>query len=234
MQTILKNNQERAKIAIIVLGAIILVQIIGIIFYFFQYNLLEKAENFGISDEEADSNDNRVAIINYIYIFLLIVSAVTFILWFRRAYYNLGLKISYLKFTDGWAAGSWFVPIVSLYRPFQIMRELFEETAILFKKARFKSDLNTNLVIGWWTLWLIGNFSAQFTNYLPSETIEDLKTQTIALILSNFVEIASALMAILVIKNYNDHEEHLVTLNEVKDEDYSPFESIKDDFNRID
>ncbi len=55
-------------------------------------------------------------------------------MWFRRAYFNLHQKVSYLSHSEGWAAGSWFVPIVNLYRPYQIMKEIYVETKELFTK----------------------------------------------------------------------------------------------------
>lgn len=60
---------------------------------------------------------------------LLIVLCVTCIMWFRRAYHNpYKIGISYLSYSEGWAAGAWFVPFMNLVRPFTIMKEIWNKT----------------------------------------------------------------------------------------------------------
>ncbi|TRX16514.1 DUF4328 domain-containing protein [Flavobacterium franklandianum] len=92
----------------------------------FQYDLLKMTENGGeISAESVTSNDNREQAIGIIQIVVFILSAITFIQWFRLAYFNLHLRVNRLSYSDGWAAGCWFMPIVNLFRPYQIMKKLF-------------------------------------------------------------------------------------------------------------
>lgn len=66
--------------------------------------------------------------INAIAIVIYVISCITFIQWFRRAYYNLGQIAKNLSYEEGWAAGSWFVPILNYFRPYQIMKELYKKT----------------------------------------------------------------------------------------------------------
>jgi len=84
--------------------------------------------------EAAESNDLRQLVIAIISMVVALISAVTFIMWFRRAYFNLHSRVSKLSFTEGWAAGAWFVPIVNLGRPLNIMQELYNKTAALLKE----------------------------------------------------------------------------------------------------
>jgi Domain of unknown function (DUF4328) len=49
-----------------------------------------------------------------------------FLVWFHRAYTNLhALRTEALRFRAGWAVGGWFVPILNLVRPKQVMNDIW-------------------------------------------------------------------------------------------------------------
>jgi len=146
-----------------------------------------------------------------IYFIAYLISGVTFILWFRRAYFNLHQKVNYLQFSEGWAAGSWFVPIVNLYRPYRIMKEIYIETKELFTKNGLseKVDYSTNSLGWWWTLWIISAFIGQFIFRFAlksADTIDNLITTTVANIFLGILGIPLALITIKVIKDYSKVE----------------------------
>jgi hypothetical protein len=218
---ILKPNEQRAKNAISLIWIILVLEIVSLISGYFQYELLQTIANGReISIEEANSNDTREQIVAIIYMIAFVISAVTFILWFRRAYSNLHLKVNHLSQTEGWAAGSWFVPIINLYRPYQIMKELYEETKILITKEGLtvSENFSTNSLGFWWALWIASNIIGQFVfRYsMNAETIDELTTSTIASMVSNIVGIPLALITVKVIKDYSKVEP---LLNEIKDEE---------------
>ena len=114
----LKPNGQRAKTAITMIWVVLILEIISLISGYLQYDLLQILANGGdVSMEAADSNDLREQAISIVYLITFVISGVTFIQWFRRAYFNLHSKVNHLSHTEGWAAGSWFVPIINLYRP---------------------------------------------------------------------------------------------------------------------
>ncbi|WP_263008871.1 DUF4328 domain-containing protein [Chryseobacterium suipulveris] len=122
----LRPNEQRAKNAIILIWIILGLEIISLISGFSQYSLLQSAVNGSeISEAAADSNDNRESLIGIVFILTCIVSVVTFIMWFRRAYFNLHQMIRNLSHDESWAAGSWFVPILNLFRHVSIMKEMY-------------------------------------------------------------------------------------------------------------
>ena len=217
----LRPNGQRAKNAITLIWIVLALEIISLISGYFQYNLLQTVANGGeISMETATANDTRVQMIGIIYLIAYVISAITFIQWFRRAYFNLHLRVNHLSHTEGWAAGSWFVPIVSLYRPYQIMKELYQETKELLIKKGF--SVNDNFTAGslgwWWTLWIINNLIGQFVfRYsMKAESIDELTTSTIASMVANIIGIPLALITVKVIKDYSNVEP---LLNEIKDEE---------------
>jgi len=82
--------------------------------------------------------DGTVSIFNLI---VLIVTVIVFLICQHRAYNNLPpLGVPRPDFSSGWVVGSWFVPFLNLFRPYQIM-----------KYIRDKSDPEAvNLEIGYY------------------------------------------------------------------------------------
>jgi len=215
----LKPNAQRAKIAIGLIWLVLVFEIISLISEYFQYVLLQNvAGGKHVSMEMATANDNRQQIIAIFYMIVYIISGITFILWFRRAYFNLHTKKSNLSYTDGWAAGCWFVPVVNLYRPYQIMKELYRETDNLFSKKNYNypKPLNSNILGLWWALFLINGFIGQFVfRYsLHADTVDQLIVSTVASMLSSIVGIPLALFTVKVIKDYSNTEPLLFELTD--------------------
>ncbi|MDQ3073123.1 MAG: DUF4328 domain-containing protein [Bacteroidota bacterium] len=219
----LRPNAQRAKNAITLIWILMVLDIISLISGYFQHDLLHTAANGGeISMETANANDIRERVIGIVYAVIYIITAVTFIQWFRRAYFNLHQKVSHLRHNEGWAAGSWFVPIINLYRPYQIMRELYEETEefLTEKRISFNPNFNTNYLGWWWTLWIISGIAGHVVLKLSlrAESIDELIIATDSSMISNIISIPLALIAVKVIKDYSNVEP---LLNEIKDEEES-------------
>jgi hypothetical protein len=207
----LRPNAQRAEIAITLIWIVLAMEVISLISGYLQYDLLQTVANGGeISMDTANANDTREQIIAIIYLIVYLVSIITFIRWFRRAYFNLHQKITYLLHSEGWAAGSWFVPIINLYRPYQIMKELYNETKELLTKKgiSFNQNFNSRSIGWWWTLWimsgLIGQFIFRYST--KAESIDELITGTVAGIISNIVAVPLALITIKIIKDYSEVE----------------------------
>ena len=67
-----------------------------------------------------------VEIISKLKIIIIILCAITFIQWFRRAYHNIQLfKGHKFRFSEGWASGSSFVHLATWFFPFIIMKDLW-------------------------------------------------------------------------------------------------------------
>jgi hypothetical protein len=208
---LLRPNEQRAKNAITLIWIVLAIEIISLISGYFQYDLLQSASNGEeISMEFATANDTREQVVGIVYIIAYLISAVTFIQWFRRAYFNLHLRADVLSYTEGWAAGSWFVPIITLYRPYQIMKELYHETKLLLIKNGLEKGVNLSLgAVGWWwTFWILNNFIGQFVfRYsMKAETIDQLINSTFASMIGDIAGIPLALFTIKVIRDYANIE----------------------------
>lgn len=224
----LRQNDQRAKIAIMVIWMVMAIEILTVISGYLQYNLIQKVANGGeITLDEANLNDRREQLIAIVHLILLVICGITFIQWFRRAYFNLHLKVKNLLHSEGWAAGAWFVPFLNLYRPFQIMREIYEETKKLLIKNGIKVDENfsTNAVGWWWGLYLTSNFLGNISYRLSKNatTVDALNTSTVFHIIVSLLGIPVAILATKVIRDYSRIEP---LLHELEDkEEAIPFET---------
>ncbi len=88
-----------------------------------------------------------------------LLAAAMFIPWFAMAYSNLRrLGVQRLRWSNGWAVGAWFVPILSLFRPKQIANDIWRgsEAGIDVSSERWRSGPVSPIVHWWWGLFLAG------------------------------------------------------------------------------
>ncbi|MEN8187907.1 MAG: DUF4328 domain-containing protein [Bacteroidota bacterium] len=206
----IRPNKKRAEIAQALIWLVMLLEIISMISSYFQYDLLLalQRDEF-VSNQIIDSNDIRESVIAILYMIVYVVSAITFIQWFRRAYYNMNIRTRTVH-SDGWAAGSWFVPIISLYRPYQIMKEMCTETSKLIKTKAGNSTNDSTVIIGiWWTLWIISNYVGQYVmrSAFKAETVENFLNSTIGDMIQSAIGIPLAIITVMIIKSYSAKEE---------------------------
>jgi hypothetical protein len=162
-----------------------------------------------IADDILEQNDVREQLIMLVTFIVNIISAVTFIQWFRRAYFNLHSLVPNLTFTEGWAARSWFVPMISFFRPFQIMVELYNKTIEKLEERKLIENQNFDISFLklWWALWiLVFVIDLKRLVISRSDMIDSLKQNTIIDMFQCLVYIPLSLLTIKVIKEYSNFE----------------------------
>ena len=128
-------------------------------------------------------------------------------MWIHRAHRNLpSLGVSGLRYSPGWAVGGFFVPILNLFRPFQVTTEIWKASDPIpdvNDSLAWQSAPTSPLVIFWWVLFLlsgfIGNIVLQIS--LQAETWSEILTASWLTFAMDFVYIPAAILAILVIRN---------------------------------
>jgi len=199
------DNSDRAKNLMIVFWVLTGLTLIGLLSGYNELQILKRAQiGEYVSMQEANTSDTIQAIIGLVQMVIHIASIVLFLNWFRRAYANLHRAgVSYLKHKEDMAVWAWFIPIISLFRPVQIMNEIWTETQ---KKIK---DLDTNyyainggLIIGlWWTLFIISNFIGNyvFKTAFKDETIEQIIEGSQAMLISDGMQVPEALLVIFIV-----------------------------------
>lgn len=203
----LRPNADRAQQTIIFLWIIVGMNILSVLSSYMQYNMLTSGD---FSAEAADMNDLRESVLGILHLIIIIITAVVFIRWFRRAYYNLHLVVpNKMEHSEGWAAGAWFVPFLNLVRPYTIMKEIWLETQ---RNGANKARVEPADLVGWWWAFFIlrgvmDNIASRVT--LSAEDISGFETASILHIVSAAISIPAALLAIQVVKKVSEFEKTL-------------------------
>jgi hypothetical protein len=206
----MRPNQQRARTAIILIWVVLGMQVASDICGLVNLSVLTGG---GATEEEVVLLQGLVGLLAIATGGVTIASAVTYIRWFRRAYYNLHLVDNTLRYSEGWAAGGWFVPILHYFRPVQIMVELYNVTRVLVSRARPEAPVqdSNQWITAWWVLWVIsnlwGNLSAQIS--MRSDSLETLILTTRMDSWAVVLEVPLAIVAVKVIRDYSAMEDQL-------------------------
>ncbi|MDB9964011.1 DUF4328 domain-containing protein [Vicingaceae bacterium] len=110
-----------------------------------------------VTEEMVNANDLREQLIGILYMLIYFTSAVFYIRWFKSCYSNLG-KRTITNEKESMAIWGWIIPIISLFKPYQMMKEMWTDTSlkIRLKEPSYKEKATT--IIGFcWFLWLVTN-----------------------------------------------------------------------------
>ena len=160
-----KSSMTRADWASGLLIIVILITTTSAYFTYEEIGLLERILlGEQVSEDEANSSDQRIALISGFWLVAYIVAAVFFFLWLHRAFKNLvHLEVADTRFSPGWAIGWWFIPFANFVIPYQAMKELWKTSdANTIQESStvdpniWKEAYTSPLLIVWWLLWVIG------------------------------------------------------------------------------
>jgi len=207
------SGHTRAMCTIWLLALGILTDLAGVGSGYMEINLLTRAQSGGlISPAEAESNDLRQGAVGLMQTAIYLASAVAFLMWFHRAHRNLpALGAWNLKYSPGWAVGSWFIPILNFFRPYQIMAEVSRESNpdAIRPGSLFPGEGRASPLLGWWwALWLIMNFAGQAAMRLSlrAESLELLKAASWTSVIADLISLPAALLAIMVVRGVDANQ----------------------------
>ncbi|MCU0354272.1 MAG: DUF4328 domain-containing protein [Cytophagales bacterium] len=127
--------------------------------------------------------------------------AVVYIQWYRRAYHNLQKAGHRTEMSEGWAAGSWFVPLANLVLPYRIMKEIWYKTQVEITQK----PVNHTIVTAWWLAFIGGNVISQVFSKIIDD--DDIAETAFLTIISSGIHIIAILLAVQVVKQVAEFEE---------------------------
>jgi hypothetical protein len=223
----MRDNSARAKQIISIFWIMLGVTLVDMGSLGWQYYLLTgvQANPDNIDMETLRTSDMIRLAVGIAHLAILILTIVFFIMWFRRAYYNLRtLPWHNARYTDGWAAGGWFVPIINLWYPYQIMIDIWRGTQHALKE-RLGEPQPSTIVGWWWALHLITSFYGNITTRFGwnAEEIDELVTVTQLDFVGDILTIPAIIITIVLIKRTSNFEKELLIHSQ------SPSDSIFSD-----
>lgn len=179
---------------------------------------VQDLESGGPLDEaEAEQIDARQSMIGLVQVGLFITCAIVFLMWFHRAHKNLKAGgLNDLKYTPGWAVGGFFVPILNLVRPYQVMKEVWTGSEHLSGDDwanPWKADSPAPLVGWWWALLLISTCidRASFRLTLLADDIWEFLTAAQVTLAADLMNIPAAFLALLMVRRITDLQDRAMT-----------------------
>jgi hypothetical protein len=136
---------------------------------------------------------------------LFLAAGIAWLIWVHQAHKNLpGLGAQGLYFSPGWAVGSYFIPIIALFWPYQAAQEAYRasDPDAWVEDGYAWRDVRGSYLIGfWWFFWLVGmvvlaQVAAQMDTSMDNP---DALTAVVVQMVANAVAVPGAVLAVLVI-----------------------------------
>ena len=131
-------------------------------------------------------------------------AAVTYLMWLHRASSRVAeAQVGPTRFSPGWAVGWWFIPIMNLFRPYQVIAELWRATGGNVHLRDWTRD-GVSALLGWWwgiyiLMGLVGGMGGGL-DPVNAPTLEEAANYEWFWILGDLVTIAAAILAIAVVR----------------------------------
>ena len=174
-----------------------------------EYQLLTDFQNGVYFSQEmavadAEANDMRQAVIAFSYLGVFIVSGILILKWIYQANQNarqLGAKD--MAFSPGWSIGFYFIPIVSLWKPYQAMKEIWQASQ---NPSNWSEEKVSSILGIWWFFWIANSMVGQaaFRMSRRAEEISEIMNVNLVSQASEVISIPLALVTWLMIKKVSN------------------------------
>jgi hypothetical protein len=116
-----------------------------------------------IAQPAVDGFRRSAAIFFAINLLIFLSTATVFLFWlFRTSEALFEFGVDGMRYSSGAAIGWWFVPIARLWKPFQVVREVWDAAASSSRR-HWASPEPHPLLLAWWGLWLITTWLLPYT-----------------------------------------------------------------------
>ncbi|MCI4667983.1 MAG: DUF4328 domain-containing protein [Bacteroidia bacterium] len=211
MKTVFETNRERSLLAINFLWANLG---LGVILFFLP--LYTKSLD---PTEQWDTYVNSIELDSVLILFsfpLMIITAVFFVRWMYSTYDLLishGGHITFTRRQLGWA---FFIPIINLFRPYQIIVQFWEEYGRIMRKTdsenQYYQGVGKAIVGWWWFAYIVRGVIDRAFNYISEEDMEGLLNLGIAFAVAKII---SAYLIIRIINQMLSWQQDLEVISSI-------------------
>lgn len=134
---------------------------------------------------------------------LSFLEVILFVVWMYRISKNMRILNSSYEYKDYWAWLAWFIPVIHLFKPYQIMYSIWEKSGLLNKSTRMSQILQiwwashvAIYIMSYWQLYV-------FFTYGENDAL-------IAAFISSMATVLSYFMDIYVMRLYQEKEKSLL------------------------
>lgn len=204
-----RNSDSLTRWVKYMLYAQIIVASISILSGYLEYQLLSDYQNGVYTSQEmavadGEASDQRQGIIGVVYLVVFVISGFLILRWIHRANYNARqLGAENMEFTPGWSIGYYFIPILTLWKPYQAMKEIWKASK---NPSNWNSQSVSRLLPIWWSIWIISIILAHaiFSLSMRAEELNELINLNIITQVSNTLDILLALVLLAMVSNIHN------------------------------
>lgn len=211
------SGRLRALVTMLLLAACAAASVLSIVVNVALAGMLRGGGDHGEPYEIGESLTELLYVgVALLQLFVFIATVAAFLLWLHRAYRNLrALGATGLDTTPGWAVAYFFIPVLNLFRPFQVVKEIWRwsaprvaETESGFGNSYSRPKVSA-LVGWWWAFWIIATAAERASNRIIDRagTIEGMLLASWAAIASHVLFIVAAVLAILVVSRIDEMQD---------------------------
>jgi len=131
-------------------------------------------------EEDVRASDLGVGLSSLLYLLALLVGGFLALKWLYRVSRNAHAFARGLTISPPWAVGWFFVPIASLWKPYEAISEAWQATE---RPAAWRTVRKPGFLGWWWAAWLISNLLGSLTNTV-SRVTDDVALNSGAIILA--------------------------------------------------
>jgi hypothetical protein len=155
-----------------------------------------------------DGRDPLIAVVGLSalsYIVFAVVGIVLFCLWVHRANGNAdALVASGMEFTPGWAVGWFFVPLANLFKPYQVVSEIYRASDPDADPDFWSvASLPAYLPL-WWGSWVAFNLISAWNRPLFQGSVSPGNPRPGAILLEATLGTFAAVMVVVVARRIHD------------------------------
>ena len=213
-----------ATLFLMVLGLIIIASIVSNIA---EIQLLQRIESgIFVADAEVASHNGRQNSIFLVYIASFVVSGVFFLRWLSwvsRILPELGVDNQ--KFSPSLAVAWWFCPIMNLFRPYQVMREIWKGSYPNLGTNGLSdwTDAPASPLLGWWWgTWLLSGLGFFPVGFYYDATVGELIAGDILLVASDAISLISLVLVLILMRQITENQSSKYTAHQRLIEATSP------------
>lgn len=141
--------------------------------------------------------DQQVSISGLVYVLVLVVVGVLFLVWLHEVVTDLHrLRPGTPRYSPAWAVGGWFVPILNLIRPKQVVDDAWRASA---PTGRAGSQPPAFLSY-WWTGWILQAVVFSVGYSINNGSMTSLADHDRVYAVGRGLDIVVAAMAILIVR----------------------------------
>jgi hypothetical protein len=157
-----------AIVSMVLMGLTVLAAVIQCVLLWRSYDEVKRLVYGLLSDQEIERGAQSIAgtgpFLNLVS-YLLIGTAIAFLLWLWRARENVDFLFSPFapqpiappqrlhRRLSGWLVGSWFCPIVQFWYPLQVVEDVVRASEPATQPGAARSARIRALLYGWWASW---------------------------------------------------------------------------------